>query len=140
MPCNCDYLEPNIKYSKIHCVIDEFVIDELLGKQVPKDWWRGYHPNVYNQTYDKYANFHKKSEIDILEHMHRIIAKICEDEQLATEDVIATLSFEAQIWWRDYTNELVNNYKEQEEKRKKREVAKRGLEKLSDEEKEALGL
>lgn len=127
MPCNCDHLEPTgeeIEYSKIACLLDEF-----KGIKMNKVHWRGMHPKVYSQTYDKYQTIRKGMKEDLVASLSALYP-----EQLGR------CSLEMQIWWRDYKKEETKKADRLVEKVHKNHLREQGLSKLTKEEKEALGL
>lgn len=84
MPCNSDYLEANgfeKSISQVACLLDE-----LDGKQWNRDWWNGYHPDVYFQKLYK-------------QDADEMVARLC--GELRKRDV-TQYSLEMQIWWRDH--------------------------------------
>jgi len=81
MPCDSSYMEANgleIRLSQVACLLDE-----LDGKKINQDHWRGYHPRVYNQRADG----------------DKMVAMLC--KRLQDVDV-KDYSLEMQIWWRDH--------------------------------------
>ena len=126
MPCNCDYMNPSaeeIEVSKMACILDE-----LNGGEIDKTYWKGYHPKVYSQTYDRYNNPVSKKELEAI-----LV------DALSKVDV-TQYSLEVQMWWRDYQELKQIKIKKQRAKCKKIDIRKRALDKLTDEEKIALGL
>lgn len=119
MPCNSEYMEATGKeraMSQVACLLDE-----LAGNPIDKSHWRGYHPRIYNQHNDTDA----------------LVAELCEKLQQID---IAKHSFEMQMWWRDHQEA---DKKRLEGEIRERQVdidAARGLEKLTDAERQALGL
>lgn len=121
MPCNCDHLEPNSterKMSKVACLLDEF-----KGKKINRSHWNGMHPDVYSQTYDRYAPYRDHKEM-----IKALVAKI-ENCDLTQQ------SLEMQMWWRDY--QLVKEKKVKKKKKSDRDIA---LGKLTAKDKKALGI
>lgn len=122
MPCNTDYMDPStdeIRVSRIACLIDE-----LNGTPINKTHWKGYHPAVYCQSYDKYAGKYSEAEMVSL-----LIEKI---QSLHT---VTECSLELQMWWRDYQE------KEAATKgalKRKEALAQQAREKLTEEELAAL--
>lgn len=121
MPCNSDYMEANSlerEISKVHCLLDE-----LDGKEWSNSDWNGYHPKVYCRVNRELAD--------------KLVRKLC--SKLKTADV-TKYSLEMQMWWRDHQE--ADAAREQHEQDKKIEAEKRAaaLAKLTDEEKELLGL
>jgi len=83
MPCDSSYMEADSierELSKVACLLDE-----LDGKPINRDHWRGYHPAVYC----------RRQSIDGDE----MVATLC--ERLQSVDV-RDYSLEMQIWWRDH--------------------------------------
>ncbi len=121
MPCNSDYMDANNlekEISKVQCLLDE-----LEGKSWSRDHWSGYHPEVYNKVNRSMAD--------------KLVRKLC--SKLKTVNV-TKYSLEMQMWWRDHQE--ADSAREQHEQDKKIEAKKRAaaLAKLTDEEKELLGL
>jgi len=104
-----------IETSRVACLLDE-----IEGKTWSKREWGGYHPDVYCKYNKKFAD--------------ELVSELC--SKLKTLDV-TQYSLEMQIWWRDH--QIADENREKEIKRKK-ELKKQALSKLSQEEKEILGL
>jgi len=125
MPCNCDYMEPTereIELSRIACLVDE-----LDGKQIDKTWWKGYHPNVYSQTYDRYSELVESYSEEVLAERLRLVD-------------ISKHSLEMQIWWRDYQERNLKAQREADKVAYHKTLVESALSKLTNEEKMALGL
>ena len=126
MPCNCDHLEPSrteIKMSKVACLLDEF-----NGKKIDGCHWRGMHPKVYNQTYDRYAG-----DYDAAEMTQELVEKIkaCR---------VTDYSLEMQVWWRDYQKRNLDEAAKVQAEKEEQEQRNNALGKLTDTDKKALGL
>lgn len=131
MPCNCDHMEPSgeeIRMSRMACVVDELV----TGKPVDANYWQGYHPRVYDQTYDRYADNEETylTEETLLEEVLDLIKG---------KDIIK-YSLELQIWVRDFKKEQAALKKKKEKKKGLEKEKRAALKKLTKREKEILGL
>ena len=121
MPCNSDYLNASdweIEISRVACLLDE-----LKGKPIDPDHWRGYHPDVYG----------KCARVD----GDNMVAALCAN--LRRLDV-SNYSLEMQMWWRDHQKadaERVTREQAEAQKAADREAA---LAKLTDYERELLGV
>lgn len=128
-PCNSDYMEPHnseIEHSQIACVLDE-----IEGRKTDRAWWRGYHPKVYCQTYDKYNSKYDPEKmlatvVNVLSHKARI--------------QIQSYSLELQMWWRDYLEAEEKETRRKKNEKKRAALKKKALGKLNYAEKKALGL
>ena len=83
MPCNSDYLAADMReilMSRVACLLDS------LTKKPPANHWDGYHPRIYSRGLTS-------PETDAM------VAELC--SRLQSDDP-ATLSPEAQMWWRDH--------------------------------------
>ena len=123
MPCNSDYLEPTwseIEASKLWAVYEEVITGKDI---VPSEFGNGYHKGDYARISD--------NERD------EIVKAIC--KSLSNSD-IHTYSLETQMWWREHKKAD----KERSEKESLEKVRERNrdiaLSKLTDDEKESLGL
>jgi hypothetical protein len=119
-------MEPSateIEVSKMACILDE-----LNGGKIDKVYWKGYHPKVYSQTYDKYNNSISKEELE------KILV-------IALKKVDVTkYSLEVQMWWRDYKERDKVTKSVLKEKRKQDKIKEKALAKLTPEEKAVLHL
>lgn len=82
MPCDCSYMNADgkeIRLSQVACLLDE-----LDGKPMNRDHWRGYHPAVYG--------LHSLDG-------DKLVAALCERLQFVS---VKDHSPEMQIWWRDH--------------------------------------
>ena len=119
MPCDSSHMEANGKereMSRVACLLDE-----LDGKPIDRDHWRGYHPVVYN----------KKTDDD------KMVADLC--MMLQRVDVTKH-SLEMQMWWRDH--QQADKDRIEHEMQRKKDGADRdaALAKLTDYERGLLGL
>ena len=96
MPCDSSYMEPSThekNASQVCCLLDE-----LAGKNWKKNWYVGYHPEVYGQHFD----------------LDRKVSELCSKLRI----VDATkYSLEMQIWWRDH--QKADKEREDAERKKK---------------------
>jgi len=108
-----------IAHSKVLCLIEE-----IGGKPIDKTHWQGYHPEAYGKNNVPALNSLTATLCGMLEH-----------------DIdVLDYSLEMQMWWR--------NHQEADERRKKAEadaerlglIRRRAIEKLTPEEREALGV
>ena len=111
MPCKCDYMEPNRRE------LESKVVLNLLHEVGLEESKIGYYGRV--KTVDEDT---------------RKLCKFCQ------ENDVTNYSLELQIWWRDH-KEMDKKRREMEESKVKQEIIKQSaLSKLTEEEKEALGL
>ena len=120
MPCNCDHLMPN-QYEKESSKVACF-LDEIDGKPFNENHWSGNHPKAYG---------HSKSDCDAL------TSELCKHLQ---KNDVSQYSLEMQIWWRDHKKADKKRITKELEEKKKKSDRKKLLNKLSDYEKELLGL
>lgn len=105
MPCNSDYMEASgreVALSQVACLLDE-----LDGKPINANYWRGYHPKVYNGRADGDA----------------LVSELC--SKLQGKDV-TKYSLEMQMWWRDHQQadqERIRKEAEEAERKKQRAAA-----------------
>lgn len=104
---------------------------ELQGKRWNKEWWEGYHPDVYNQTYDKYSG-----AFNVGRAGNEIIKKL----SVMNPEEIKKYTLELQMWWRDKREELEERDRLRDQKYEDEVIRRRALLKLNDEEKRVLGL
>lgn len=131
MPCNTDYMEPTsgeIRVSKLACVYD-FI---TTGRKISKTEWRGYHPAVYNQTYDRYSD----GKFDKV----RVYREVIEHLSTVDKSVLITYPLEVQIWWRDEQELIEREKKRVEYENKQERLKKLAISKLTTEELKALGI
>lgn len=127
MACNCDHMEPTqteIKLSRLACVLDE-----LNGVHVRQSYWNGYHPKIYSQTYDRYA-----SEGNAEKLAEEVI------EEVKKRQDVSDLSLECQMWIRDYKRALMNRQATIDKESKKKALKDSARAKLTQAEREALGI
>lgn len=119
MPCNSGYMEANGKEKQLSQVA--CLLDELNGKEFSKSDWNGYHPSVYSRSVDGDA----------------LVAELCRRLQFVD---VTSYSLEMQIWWRDHQRadkeRLERGVAEQATDAEK----ERALSKLTDYERDLLGL
>lgn len=123
MPCNSDYLEANgkeIELSRVACLLDE-----LDGKPLNQDHWRGYHPAAYNKA---------GIGTTIGDAM---VQELC--SRLQAIDV-TKYSLEMQMWWRDH--QAADKARIEHELARKKDSAERqaAIAKLTPHERKLLGL
>lgn len=126
MPCNCDHMEPSsieIELSRVACLLDEFD-----GKPINKNFWDGMHPKVYNQTYDRYAG-----NFDASGMAQALVRRIKDSD-------VTKYSLEMQIWWRDYLAKQKEHEVKAIEASTKQFMEEKALAKLTEADKEILGL
>ena len=111
MPCRCDYLEPTAR--EIESVN---VINLLLEVGVLK------------------RNFGIYGSVDDLDEHTAKLCKFCQDND------VTKYSLELQIWWRDHKKADKLRLKKEQEEIKKNSDKEEALSKLTDYEKELLGL
>lgn len=83
MACNSDYMAASgyeQKISRVACLLDE-----LAGRQWKREWWDGYHPNIYCKVDRGIGD--------------QLVRELC--FALQSRDV-TQYSLEMQIWWRDH--------------------------------------
>lgn len=123
MPCNSDYMEPSpgeVNYSRVLCVLGE-----LNGDKVGRDWWRGYHPLIYNRGMTKAV-------------MDEKTAEACEGcRKLGSR--ISNKSLELQMWYREHKEADLERREREIEAKRNKLVREKALAKLTDEDKKALG-
>lgn len=121
MPCNCDHMEPTdleIRLSQIACLFNE-----LDGKPCTNSSYRrGFHPDIYSQTYDKYNS--PESEKCLTE---RLVSRIRQID-------IAKYSLEMQIWWRDHQAAVKYDERKRADKKKVERLRTAALKKLTPQE------
>lgn len=95
MPCNCDYMDPNMIEEEMSIVA--CIHDELDGVKIcpSSPRWKGYHPRVYTKSLTK-------------QQCDKMVTNLC--SRLQNIDV-SKLSLEAQIWWRDHLEADINRTK-----------------------------
>ena len=120
MPCDSSHMKPStkeIELSRVACLLDE-----LDGRPWDRSEWYGYHPTVYN-----------KFNIDA----DKLVSSLC--TKLQSVDV-TKYSLEMQMWWRDH-QEVDKKRLQQELSLKQKDKDKQAaLAKLTDYEKNLLGL
>jgi hypothetical protein len=119
MPCDSSHLEATSverEMSQVACLLDE-----LDGKKINSQHWRGYHPRVYSQRVD----------------CDKMVAKLC--KRLQSVDV-KDYSLEMQIWWRDHQAADKARVEAELAKAKDAKAKKAALAKLTPHEKKLLGI
>lgn len=123
MPCNCDYMDPTdmeVEMSKV-----AYLLDELDGTPIPDGAFdRGMHPKVYNRGL-------------IEQKQNVMVASLC--TRLQHEDV-SKYSLEMQMWWRDHQRADRERLEKELASKRWREDVDLALSKLTDYERELLGL
>lgn len=108
-----------VEFSKVACLLGE-----LEGNPIKQDEWEGYHPDVYGRSLSKAT----KDEM---------VAKLC--RKLQGIDV-TKCSLEMQIWWRDHRKADEKRVLDEIKSKKTESLKKAALAKLTDYEKQLLGL
>jgi hypothetical protein len=122
MPCNSDYLAANgieKEMSKVACLLDE-----LVGKPIDEGYWKGYHPDVYNSHLSK-------------EEQDEMVKELCYKLQKVN---VSDYSLEMQIWWRDHKKADKQRIEAELKSIKQEKERQAALEKLTDYERNILGL
>lgn len=122
MPCNSDGFDPSrqtIELSRVACLLDE-----LDGKPLDRDHWRGYHPAVYNMCIQKPA-------------ADAMVAELC--SRLQNVDV-KQYSLELQMWWRDHQAADQKRLQHEMARKKTDEDRAFAIAKLTPYERELLGI
>lgn len=124
MPCNSDYMEPNAYEKNMSMVM--CLLDELAGKSDPHRGINGYHSEVYGTS-----NVHDKKWRDTK------VAELCS----ACHSVnVIDYSLELQMWWRDHQKADQKRIEQEKQDAKNEAARKKALNKLTKEDREALGL
>lgn len=87
MPCNGDYL--NATRDEVQISIVYSLLDELETNSLNQNYYKGYHPEVYNKAIS-YKTFTEK------------VQELC--TKLSKTDV-SNYSLEMQMWWKKHTEE-----------------------------------
>lgn len=132
MPCNSDYLEASHderEIGRMYLVHDEIFNDVRI---TPKKWQdAGYDKRVYNKVdHGPVA----KARRD------KMVREICESLSVLSIDNIQRLSLEAQLWWRDHQKADRERRRVDAAQRRRQQIKKRALAKLTYEERVTLGL
>lgn len=120
MPCNSDYMQANnyeVSVSRVACLLNE-----VNGSVWEPRWWDGYHPLVYGKP-------------DLRALGDELTARLC--KKLRKLDV-TKYSLEMQMWWRDHQAADEKRNQAEERNRRRIDLAKAALKKLSPEEIEAI--
>ncbi len=112
MPCRCDYMDPNAREEESSNVI-KFLTEVGL--------FQGKHPGSYG-------------DVDNLDNHTAKLCTFCE------RNIILEFSLELQIWWRDHQKADAKRIKTEREKGIRKTMRKSVLDKLTDEERDLLGL
>jgi hypothetical protein len=123
MPCNSDYLDANPFEQTLGRVRNH--LDELEGKKI-KYGNDGYREDVYNKHHNK----------DILDKAVRELCQKCS----SLGPKIKNYSLELQMWWRDHQKADAQRQKLEREEQEKKHLKKTALSKLSQAERQALGV
>jgi hypothetical protein len=132
MPCRSEYTEPSNlerELSRVYLILDELNGLNSLEKEKEEDRrrsWEGYDRRAYNRGTQK--------------DLDEKTAVVCERLKALSELEIKEFSLELQIWWRDHQAWDKKREASEVEKAKKKLLQREALEKLTDEEREALGL
>ena len=126
MPCNSDYMEPvhrEREFSRVLCLLEE--IDTGKPVDTNSNSWKGFHPRAYNQSFGK----------DVLDGS---VAFLC-DILSRTRDV-SKYSLEMQTWWRDHKAADAARLAQERADATRESIRRKALAKLTEEEREVLGL
>lgn len=125
MPCNCDYMEPTARereLGKIKSLLDE--LDRKEFNHAKSDM----HPEVYNQGITTVT-------ADVW------ISELCQRcRRIDHIGELTKFSLELQMWWRDHQIKDAKHLAEAEEMVHELEIKQRALGKLTDREREILGI
>lgn len=122
MPCDASYMNPTyleIELSKV-CSL----LDELKTKKLDKRNWEGYHPKVYSKHLS-------------LKCGNDLVSLLCKSLQKVD---VTQYSLEMQIWWRDHRIADKKRIEKEQNDIKEKKEKEKALSKLTDYEKELLGL
>lgn len=125
MPCNSDYMEPTREEVDLSQVLE--LLRELKTGEEPRDHhWQGYHPAAYTYC--------TKEKLDCA------TAELC--RRLAALDPykVKTFSLELQMWWRDHQRADAARRKHEAKNARKDALVISARQKLTPDEREALGL
>lgn len=129
MPCRCDYMEPNereIALSKVLTSRDEV----MFNKKYNVEYARGMHPEAYGKGISQ-------------ELLDNETAKLCSMLKIlptVNDKKITDYSLETQMWWRDHQDMDKRRIAKEAAAAKKMSVKEKALAKLTEVEKQALGL
>jgi len=121
MPCNSDHMQAScfeIEMSRVMALLKEL---RTARPPLPKEW-EGYG--------DAYCKSISKEEAD------KLVAELCAKIQ---EVDVTTFSLEMQIWWRDHQEADRRRIAQEEEATRQEQLRRTALEKLTPEERRALG-
>ena len=124
MPCNSDYMNPSsleINMSRVLCIMDE-----LKGKAIDDNRWRGYHPLAYGRDICK-------------DDLDKAVAKVCKRLSKMKEEQIKQCSLELQMWWRDHKKADAKRLAAEEEAATLKQKREAVLARLTPEERKLLG-
>ena len=124
MPCNSSYMDPT--QSELNLATVYQLLDELKTGKLTEKFPDGFDSRAYN-----------KGEEEIKKDLDKRTAELC--KKLQKTDV-TKYSLELQTWWRDHQKADKERIEKFIEKKKSNADRKKALAKLSDYEKELLGL
>jgi hypothetical protein len=110
-----------IEISRVLCLLKELETGKPVDTNSSE--WQGYHSMIYNKNYGSGDQY---------------VAELC--GKLKKIKNIKKYSLEMQIWWREHQKADAIRIKREKEQKAKEKLRKQALAKLSDEEKELLGL
>lgn len=122
MPCDSSHMDPTSlerEMSKVYCLLDE-----LSGSEIVPRYWEGYHPKAYGGP--------SRSDAD------RAVSMLC--EKLSKVADIRQYSLEMQMWWRGHQKADKERLEREIAEKKTEEAKLKALAKLTDYEREILGL
>ena len=122
MPCNSDHMKPNEREKDLSVVYG--LLDELETGNLPFNFGDGYDKRVYDKHLSK-------------EHLDEKTKELC--SKLQNTDV-SKFSLEMQMWWRDHQKADKDKLQKEIAEQKNNEAREIALSKLSDYERELLGL
>lgn len=124
MGCRSDYQAPSARetdISRLYCFLDE-----LSGKSWTKSDFAGFREGVYQSG--------------IKHDENKLTASLCSQLRQKTREEILEYSLELQIWWRDHQRKDAEEAERKEKELRLKALKEAALAKLSEEEKDALGL
>ncbi len=124
MPCNSSYMDPTQGELNLATVYQ--LLDEIKTGKLTEDFPDGFDNRAYG-----------KSDADIQKDLDKRTAELC--KKLQKLDV-KKYSLELQMWWRDHQKADKERIEKFLEKKKTNADKKKAMDKLTDYEKELLGL
>lgn len=126
MPCVSDYLNSSNLEKEMTKVVQ--LLDELDGKKLNRrNFGDGYDDRVYNKGLSK---------ID----RDKLVSTLCSKLKKIKKDDITKYSLELQMWWRDHQEADKKRIRQEKEKKEQEKIRKQALSKLTQKERDALGL